>query len=118
MRASNFVGVSAYGHYDNGFILDKAASLPDSECIYQGNFPDMCYARDESIVVDSTNQVAVSLFEHDDKRRYFVTNLSSVYGNNVQLTLPSGNYTATTDFDSKISVDLAAGEAMWIVSKK
>lgn len=124
MRASNFVGVSAYGHYDNGFILDKVASLPDSECIYQGNFPDMCYARDENIVVNSTNQVAVSLFEHDDKRRYFVTNLSSVYGNKVELTLPESNYVATLqdgttmEFNGKIRVDFAAGEAMWIVSKK
>lgn len=123
MRMSKFVGVSAYGNYDNGFTVEQVADLPDSECIYQGNFPELCFARDENVGITSTNQVSVALFEHDGKQRLFVTNLSSIYTNDVQITLPDGSYSATTqdgkvtDFCNEFAVKLGAGEAVWIVAK-
>ncbi len=119
---SKFVGITAYGEYDNGFDKEEAKRLPDGECIYTGELPELCQYKDERIAVDSSNQVSLSIFEKEGKRRYFIVNLSSTYANEVHLQLPKGEYVVyameeTWESAEKISAMLKAGCATYIQEK-
>ncbi len=119
---SEFLGITAYGEYQNGFDQEAIQSLPDSECIYVGNLPDMCRFEDERIQVKASNQVSLSTFEKDWKRRYLVVNLSSIYDNDISLTLPRGSYELITmdgikQTDGSINITLMSGCAMYIQEK-
>ncbi len=119
---SEFLGITAYGEYENGFDKETIQSLPDSECIYVGNLPDMCRFGDKRIQVKASNQVSLSTFEKDGKRRYLAVNLSSVYDNEISLTLPRRSYELITmdgikRTDEKINLTLKAGCAIYIQEK-
>ncbi len=89
---SELLGVASYGTYDNGFDLQEVRSLPDAECIYCGELPDILRYTDERIGADCGNQLLLASFERDGKRRYYAVNLSSVYDNPITLRLPAGTY--------------------------
>ncbi len=119
---SELLGVTAYGTYDNGFDWEQVRTLPDSECIYHGNFPDILSYRDEQIQVESGNQVMVSTFERDGKRRYYMVNLSSVYENPISVTLPAGQYRVYSmerayDCGGTLEEILQPGCALYIVKE-
>lgn len=92
---SQLLGVKAYGTYDNGFKKEEVADLPDSECIYCGELPDILQY-DSGISVESGNQVMVATFEREGKKRYYFVNLSTIYRNDVKFTLPDGDYEMVT----------------------
>ncbi len=119
---SECLGVTAYGEYDNGFDKETAAKLPDSEAIFMGELPPMEQYRDERIAADCSNEIMVGTFEREGKRRYFVVNLSSVYGNEIHLRLPEGKYVVyemenQTETDENVSLVLAMGCAAYIQEK-
>ncbi len=117
--SSELLGITAYGEYSNGFDKKLAASLPDGECIYTGDFPKILEFKDRKIDVNSSNQLAISVFERDGKRRYFAVNLSSVYENVVEIALPDGKYTVYTqteifESDGRLAYQIDAGCGLYI----
>ncbi len=90
---AQLLGAAAYGSYRNGFCWDKVKALPDSECIYNGQIPEILQYTDERITAQCTNQLLLSTFQKDGKRRYYGVNTSSVFENQIVLTLPEGKYT-------------------------
>ncbi len=120
--SSKFLGISAYGEYDNGFDKAMAKSLYDGECIYVGDFPDILHYRDERITVNLSNQMALSVFERDGKRRYYAVNLSTVYDNYTELGLPSGRYTVYSnreifETDGNMAYRIDAGCGLYIIEQ-
>ncbi len=93
---AELLGVTAYGTYDNGFDWEAVKDLPDAECIYHGQLPDMLRYRDPAVTAETTNQLLLSVFQRDGNKRYYGVNTSSVYENRVRLTLPKGTYSVYT----------------------
>ena len=89
---SELLGVTSYGTYDNGFDWEIVKSLPDAECIYHGELPDMLRYSEPGMTVQCSNQIMVATFIKDGKKQYYVVNLSTVYDNTVKLTLPGAGY--------------------------
>ena len=89
---SELLGVASYGTYDNGFDWEKVKTLPDAECIYHGELPDMLRYTEPGITAQCSNQIMVATFIKNGKKRYYVVNLSSVYDNSVKLILPGAGY--------------------------
>ena len=89
---SEFLGVEARGEYQNGFDKEKIKTLPDNECIFIGKLPSFCKYKDPFIKTTSSNEIMISSFSLNKKRGYFITNLSSVYENEVDVVLEEGNY--------------------------
>ena len=89
---SKFLGVEARGEYQNGFDKKKIKTLPDNECIFVGELPPFCEYKNPSIKTASSNEIMISSFSLNKKRNYFITNLSSVYENEVDIDLTEGKY--------------------------
>lgn len=90
---SELLGVTSYGTYDNGFDWKTVKKLPDAECIYHGELPDMLRYTEPGMTAQCSNQIMVATFLKDGKKRYYAVNLSTVYDNTVKLTLPGAGYT-------------------------
>ena len=117
--SSEFKGVSAYGKYYNGFTEDEIKNLPDNECIFRGELPAMCRYKDESVAVKSSNEVMVSVFERDGKKRYYLVNLSSAEKNEIAAKLENGKYEAFIGkekiaFENEIKIQLSEGQGIYI----
>lgn len=89
--SSELLGVSSYGNYQNGFNEEEIRDLLDNECIFRGELPDMLRYQSE-LEVESDNEVMVSAFERDGKKRYYLTNVSTVYPCNITVQWPEGKY--------------------------
>lgn len=118
--SSEFLGVASYGSYSNGFKEEEIVDLPDNECIFRGELPDFVLFKDQGLKVNSQNEVMVSTFLKDKKKRYFLTNLSSVYSNEVSIELEKGDYTLVqgkekSHFSNKTSLLLGPGEAAYLM---
>ncbi len=62
----------------------------------------------------------ISSFVREGKKRYFITNLSSVFPNEVNIQLKKGEYLVIQGneknrFDGKIHLSLNPGEAAYLV---
>ncbi len=106
--------------FSTGIELNKKGFLSDNECIFRGELPDFVLFKDQALKVNSQNEVMVSTFLKDKKKRYFVTNLSSVYSNEVSIELEKGNYTLIqgkeeSHFSAKASLLLSPGEAAYLM---
>lgn len=101
---SQLLGVAAYGTYNNGFDWETVKTLPDSECIYHGELPDMLRYTEPGMTAQCSNQIMVATFIKDGKKRYYAVNLSTVHDNTVKLTLPGAGYTVQ-EMDGTYSVD-------------
>lgn len=115
---SDFLGTSEYGVYKNGFQEDDIRALPDQECIFRGKLPDLCRYK-EKIEVYTTNCLMVSVFQRKNKKRYYLVNLSTVYGNEVSMILPHGKYEVfgvEMQFvtDEKIELTLNPGYGVYV----
>ncbi len=118
---SEFLGVTSYGNYDNGFREEEIGSLPDNECIFRGKLPDFVRYEDSSLKASCSNEIMVSAFIKEGKKRYFITNLSSVYGNEADLSLP-GSYsliqgTHKIRFAGNVHLSLTPGEAAYLIQE-
>lgn len=116
---AEFLGVSEYGVYDNGFTEAEIADLPDNECIFRGVLPDMCRYREGSVSVTASNGLMLSVFEREAKRRYYLVNLSTVYSNTVCVNLPDGEYIVerlneTINIKDNLNITLAPGEGVYV----
>lgn len=120
--SSEFKGVWAYGEYYNGFTEDEIKNLPDNECIFRGELPTTCRYKDESVAVKSSNEVMVSAFERDGKKRYYLINISTTEKNETTAAFGKGEYVAVTDkgkidFENKITINLGEGQGIYIIRK-
>ncbi len=118
--SSEFLGVASYGEYRNGFLEEEINALPDNECIFRGQLPDFVLYKDSSLNVSCENEVMISSFVREGKKRYFITNLSSVFPNEVNIQLKKGEYLVIQGneknrFDGKIHLSLNPGEAAYLV---
>lgn len=118
--SSEFKGVSAYGKYYNGFTEDEIKNLPDNECIFRGELPETCRYKDESVSVGSSNEVMVSVFEKEGKKRYYLVNLSSAEKNEITAKFENGKYTAIVGkekiaFENEITLRLNEGQGIYII---
>lgn len=89
--SSEHLGVASYGTYHNGFEIEKLGDIPSGECVYTGGLSDML-RYESDIQVKCDNEVMVSTFEKNGKKRYYLVNLSTVYDNVLQVELPQGKY--------------------------
>lgn len=115
-----FLGVEARGEYKNGFDKEEIKSLPDSECIFVGELPPFCKHKVASIKSKSSNEIMISSFTHETKKRFLITNLSSAYENNVELLFESGNYKllqgkTEEEIGNHFHFSLAPGEAIYFI---
>lgn len=116
---SQLLGVASYGTYDNGFDWETVKTLPDAECIYHGELPDMLRYTEPGMTAQCSNQIMVATFIKDGKKRYYAVNLSTVYDNTVKLTLPGAGY-AVQEMDraysagSTIETTLKPGGALFM----
>ena len=120
--SSEFLGVASYGTYKNGFLEKDISTLPDNECIFRGNLPNFVLYRDPGLNVSSTNEVMVSSFIRNGKKRYFVTNLSSAFFNEVSIELKEGKYAVIQErekshFDGEVQLTLKPGEAAYLIQE-
>ena len=119
--SSELLGVDSYGTYKNGFTEDEIKDLLYNECIFRGDLPDML-RYDSNLTVESDNEVMVSTFERDGKKRYYLINLSTVYDNKVTVELPEGQYTVygldeVKETDHRITLEMGAGQGCYILEK-
>ena len=118
---SNHLGVETFGTYKNGFLKENVIDLPDSECIYCGELPEMLRYQ-SGLTVKADNQVLVSTFEREGKRRYYIVNLSTIYETEVTLQIPNQDYQVTaldgtvTEWEN-MHLRLGAGSGAYIIEK-
>lgn len=121
--SAEFIGIEAFGKYDNGFSFEDVQSLPDNECIFVGELPDFFRISIEGIRVECSNEVSVSLFENKGAKRYFVVNLSTVYKNDLKLELPEGEYVLYANekveiIKNVVETTLDKGQAIYIKERE
>lgn len=119
LLSSKFIGVTSVGKYDNGYKEEEISKLPDNECIFRGDLGNFVRYDNPSIKVNSTNEVMISTFIKDGMESYFITNLSSVYSNNVEIDLGGFAYELIKKKETKqvrklVSVLLGPGEALYL----
>lgn len=119
--SSNHLGVQAYGQYQNGFTKGDLSGVADSETIYQGDFPDILHY-ESGLQVESENQVMLSSFDNEEKRRYYIVNLSTIYDNKISVELPKGSYRMISlqeeqNIKGKICITLNAGCGVYIMEE-
>jgi len=120
--SSEFCGTCAYGVYYNSFTEDEIKDLPDNECIFRGRLPDLCYYKDDEVDVDSSNEVMLSVFMRDGKKRYYLVNLSSTEKNEATVHLPAGDYEAIVgenriEASDGLKLKLSEGQGVYIIQK-
>ena len=121
LLSSEFLGTYDYGKYYNGFTEDDIKNLPDNECIFRGELPDILKRKDESFSARADNGLMVSSFIKDGKKRYYAVNLSTVCQNNIELNLPRGEYEIFRDEETlkaseNVKLTLREGEGVYIKS--
>ena len=119
--SSQFLGVKSYGEYYNGFTREDIKDLQDNEVIYFGELPKFYQMEKQSIsILETTNNLAVSEFVKDGKKRFYLVNMSTLYTNEIKINLPGGNFVvermdASAQLETTSSLLLEAGEGVYIV---
>lgn len=98
--SSELIGVDSFGTYQNGFTEEEIEDLPDNECIFRGDLPDMLRHKG-NLQIESDNEVMASVFEQSGKKRYYLVNLSTIHDSQVTISLPPGAYKMYTLEDEK-----------------
>ena len=119
--SSELLGIASYGEYNNGYD-ETIKTLPDNECIYQGNLPISLPYTEKELKVEGDNQLMVSTFEKDGKKRYYIVNLSTVFDSKVNVLLPENEYEIYSldgkrEIKNSFSFSLGAGCGIYIVKK-
>lgn len=87
LLSSEFLGVTQIGKYQNGFKEKDIINLPDNECIFRGKLPNFVRYKSKNINLKTNNEVMISTFKKDNNENYFLTNLSSVFSNKIEIKL-------------------------------
>ncbi len=119
LLSSEFLGVWGYGKYDNGFSAPYIDSLPDNECIFRGELPMMARYKSPGIDVKSSNEVMVSSFKKGSHTNFFITNLTSLFPNDLEIRLPEKGYVLIhgdnqKSIEQKLQLRLEPGEAIYL----
>ena len=119
--SSTLLGLAAYGVYDNGFD-ESLESAPDNECIFKGNVPISLPYVENGLSIESSNQVMVSTFENNGKKRYYLVNTSTVYDNELDIRFPEKEYEVYSldgkmEISDRLTLSLGAGCGTYIVKK-
>ena len=121
--SAKFLGVKSYGEYYNGFTKEDIKDVKDNEVIYFGELPIFYQMETQSIfILETTNNLAVSEFVKDEKKRFYLVNMSTLYTNDIKIKLPKGNFVvermdASAQIEEISSLTLEAGEGVYIVEK-
>ena len=97
--------------------------MQDNEVIYFGELPKFYQMETQSLFILSTsNNLAVSEFVKDGKKRFYLVNMSTLYTNDVKITLPNGAFRVermdgSTELEGTVSLTLDAGEGVYIVEE-
>ena len=97
--------------------------MQDNEVIYFGELPKFYQMDTQSIsVLNTTNNLAVSEFVRDGKKRFYLVNMSTLYGNEIRIKLPKGDFRiermdAAAQLEEDVSLTLTAGEGVYIIEK-
>ncbi len=116
---SNYLNPIEFNGFSTGVELSKKAFCRITNAS-SGELPDFVPFKEQALKVRSQNEVMVSTFLKDKKKRYFVTNLSSVYSNEVSIELEKGDYTLVqgkekSRFNGMASLLLGPGEAAYLM---
>ena len=120
--SSTHLGVTAYGLYRNGFTEEAIKNLPDNECIFRGEVPkELQY--ESGIMIDSDNEVLVSVFERAGKKRYYLVNLSTVCDCKLAVVLPKGQYRMYSlegerTISNEVGLEISSGQGVYILEEK
>ena len=119
--SAELLGVAAYGEYDNGYD-EKIETLPDNECIYKGNLPISLPYTEKGLEVISSNQLMISTFENNSKKRYYIVNLSTVYDNQIDISFPEKEYEivsieSKTEIINTLKCSLGAGCGIYVIKR-
>lgn len=121
--SSEFLGVKSYGEYYNGFTKEDIKDVQDNEVIYFGELPKFYQMETQSIsVLETTNNLAVSEFAREGKKRFYLVNMSTLYTNEIKIKLPKGEFLvermdASIQLDETSFLTLKAGEGAYIVEQ-
>ena len=121
--SAEFLGVKSYGEYYNGFTKEDIKDVADNEVIYFGDLPDFYLMETQSIsVLGTTNNLAVSEFVKDGKKRFYLVNMSTLYTNEIKVQLPEGSFTVErmdgcASLENITSLTLKAGEGVYIIEQ-
>lgn len=120
--SSSHLGVKTYGSYRNGFTEEEIKNLPDNECIFRGEISKELQYKGE-LEIESDNEVLVSVFEREGKKRYYLVNLSTVYDSKTSFRLPEGQYRMYTangqnSINNQSSIEMSAGQGVYIVEEQ
>ena len=120
--SSSFIGVKSYGKYYNGFTYDDIKDMPDNEVIYMGDIPHFYKMDKQSIdVINASNNVVISEFNKDNKKRFYLVNMSTLYSNDVTISLPNGTYTlesiegTKSNLSNQISISIKPGQGVYLI---
>lgn len=102
--SSELLGVTSYGIYQNGFTEEEIKNLPDNECIFRGKLPEMLQYKGD-LKITCENEVMVSTFIRNGKKRYYLINLSTTMENQIMLQLSEECYEMFTMEDQKLITD-------------
>lgn len=118
LLSSRLLGVTAYGTYDNGYDKEFIKTLPDCECIFQGELPNILRYKEKSLSLSSDNELLVSTFVNGTKKRFFIINLSTTKTCHFNLKI-NGSYalyrmTESGSFENDLQNELNPGEGIYI----
>ena len=77
---------------------------------------------ESDVVVQCDNSLMVSTFEREGKKRYYLVNLSTIYGNKATLELPEGRYVAYSmnevkETEHQIELEIEPGQGWYILEQ-
>ncbi len=121
--SAQFLGVKSYGEYYNGFTKEDVKDVADNEVIYFGELPKFYLMETQSIsVFETSNNLAVSEFIKDGKKRFYLVNMSTLYKNEVKIKLPKGDFKVermdiSAPLEENVALTFEAGEGVYIIEQ-
>ncbi len=117
---SILLGVNVYGKYYNGLSKDEIRNLKWNEALYDGTIPDYLKKENQDIKVSAcSNSLLVGEFLRNSKERFYITNMSTLYDNEIDIIMPEGEYilykrNKRTRINNILKIKLDAGEGIYI----
>lgn len=120
---SQFVGIKGYGKYYNGLTKEEALAIPAGEGIYLGNLPKGYQMDNQHLnVISSTNNVLISEFKRNNKKRFYIVNMASIFKNKINIELDNKEYilyrkSYSKKIKGKLNITLDEGEGIYLKQK-
>lgn len=120
---SELISVKSYGEYYNGFTKEDVKDVKDNEVIFFGEEPPFYNVDKQNIKVKkTTNNIFISEFKKDNKAKFYLVNMSTLFSNDIEIELPKGNYqllgvNRSISFNEELKITLQPGEGIYIIDK-